>query len=95
VTISYRKEEFVRLKEKNEQKVQQFIESGKLQAIFSSQVVEIKPDAVIVQERGNIMHNLRNDFVFVFAGGEMPTELLKRCGIKMRPVEVEAQAAAA
>ncbi len=95
VTISYRKEEFVRLKEKNEQKVQQFIESGKLNVIFSSQVVEIKSDAVIVQERGNIMHNLRNDFVFVFAGGEMPTELLKRCGIKMRPVEVEAQAAAA
>lgn len=95
VTISYRKEEFVRLKEKNEQKVKQFIESGKLNAIFSSQVVEIKPDAVIVQEKENIMHNLRNDFVFVFAGGEMPTELLKRCGIKMRPVEVEAQAAAA
>ncbi len=95
VTISYRKEEFVRLKEKNEQKVKQFIESGKLNVIFSSHVVEIKPDAVIVQENENIMHNVRNDFVFVFAGGEMPTELLKRCGIKMRPVEVEAQAAAA
>jgi putative YpdA family bacillithiol system oxidoreductase len=95
VTLSYRKEEFVRLKEKNEMKVKHFIESGKLKAIFSSQVVEIRPETVIVQEAGNIIHNLRNDFVFIFAGGEMPTELLKRCGIKMRPVEVEAQAAAA
>lgn len=95
VTVSYRKEEFVRLKEKNEQKVKEFIASGKLNVIFSSSVLEIKPDAVIVQEAGKIMHALRNDFVFIFAGGELPTELLKRCGIKMRPIEVEAQSAAA
>lgn len=95
VTISYRKEEFVRLKEKNEQKIAQFMESGKLQVIFSSQVLEIRPDTVLVQEAGKILHALRNDFVFIFAGGELPTELLKRCGIKMRPVEVETQAAAA
>lgn len=95
VTLSYRKEEFVRLKEKNEHKVKEVIESNRLRAIFSSQVVEIRPDAVIVQEAGKVVHALRNDFVFIFAGGELPTELLKRCGIKMRPLEIEAQAVAA
>ena len=95
VTISYRKEDFVRLKEKNEHNVKKLIESGKIKAIFNSQVLEIKPDTVVVQESGNIVHNLPNAFVFVFAGGELPTELLKRCGIKMRTAEIEAQAVAA
>jgi putative YpdA family bacillithiol system oxidoreductase len=95
VTMSYRKEEFIRLKEKNEQKVKQFIESEKLKAIFSSEVLEIKPDSVLIKESGKIIHNLPNDFVFIFAGGELPTELLKRCGIRLRTTEVEAQAMAA
>lgn len=95
VTVSYRKEDFVRLKEKNEQNVRKFLGGGKLQAIFNSQVLEIREENVVVQESGKIIHNLQNDFVFIFAGGELPTELLKRCGIKLRPTEVEQQAAAA
>ncbi|MDL1891845.1 4Fe-4S ferredoxin, partial [Sphingobacteriales bacterium CHB3] len=95
VTISYRKEDFVRLKEKNEHKVKQYLSSGKLHTIFNSQVLDIREDTVLVQESGKIMHNLQNDFVFVFAGGELPTELLKKCGIKLRSAEIEAQAVAA
>lgn len=95
VTMSYRKEDFVRLKEKNERNVKQFIESGKLHVIFSSEVLEIKPDTVIIQEARNIMHNIPNEFVFIFAGGELPTELLKRCGIKLRTADVETEAVAA
>ncbi len=95
VTMSYRKEDFVRLKEKNERNVKQFIEAGKLNVIFSSEVLEIKPDTVLIQEAGKIMHTVRNEFVFIFAGGELPTELLKRCGIKLRTAEIETQAVAA
>ena len=93
VTISYRKDEFVRLKEKNETRVREFMRSGKVKTIFNSRVVEIRPDNAIVQEGEKIMHNLQNDFVFVFAGGELPTELLKRAGVKLRSSEVEAAAA--
>jgi thioredoxin reductase (NADPH) len=93
VTISYRKEDFVRLKEKNEKRIREFMQSGKLKTIFNSQVVEIKPEAALVQEGDKIIHNLQNDYVFVFAGGELPTELLKRVGVKLRTNEVEAEAA--
>jgi len=93
VTISYRKDDFVRLKEKNETRVREYMKSGKIKTIFNSQVAEIKPEAVLVQEQEKIIHNLHNDFVFVFAGGELPTELLKRIGIKLRTTEVEAEAA--
>jgi thioredoxin reductase len=93
VTISYRKEDFVRLKEKNEKRVHELMQSGKIRTIFNSQVVEIKADTVVLQEGEKISHNLQNDFVFIFAGGELPTELLTRAGIKLRTSEVEAAAA--
>jgi putative YpdA family bacillithiol system oxidoreductase len=93
VTISYRKDDFVRLKEKNEDRIQEFMKSGKIKTIFNSSVVEIKPEAVFVQEGNKIIHNLQNDNVFVFAGGELPTGLLKRIGVKLRTSEVEAEAA--
>ena len=95
VTMSYRKEEFVRLKEKNEHNVKQCLRSGTLHVIFSSDVREIKPDSVVIQESGKIMHNVPNDFVFIFAGGELPTELLKKCGIKLRTTEIDEVRAAA
>jgi thioredoxin reductase/ferredoxin len=93
VTVSYRREEFVRLKEKNEQRIQDFMRSGKVRVVFNSSVSEIKSDAVVIQETGKILHNIPNDCVFVFAGGELPTELLKRCGIKLRTSDVDAKAA--
>jgi hypothetical protein len=30
--------------------------------------------------------------VFIFAGGELPTELLKRAGVRLRTKEMEAEA---
>ena len=93
VTISYRKDDFVRLKEKNETRVREFTRSGRIKTVFNSNVVDIRPDAVFIQEGNKIIHNLQNDYVFVFAGGELPTELLKRTGIKLRTSEAEAKAA--
>ena len=93
VTVSYRKDDFVRLKEKNEKRVREFIDSGRIKTVFNSNVVDIKPESVLIQEGNKIIHNLQNDFVFIFAGGELPTELLKRTGIKLRTSEAEARAA--
>ncbi len=93
VTLSYRREDFVRLKEKNEKRVREVMRSGRIKAIFNSNVLDIKPNAIVIQETDKILHNLQNDFVFVFAGGELPTEMLKRIGVKLRPSEVEVMAA--
>jgi putative YpdA family bacillithiol system oxidoreductase len=93
VTVSYRREGFVRLKEKNEKRITELIDSGKVKAIFNSQVLEIKNDVVAIREGENLFHNLQNDFVYVFAGGELPVELLKRTGIRLRTSDVETKAA--
>jgi putative YpdA family bacillithiol system oxidoreductase len=93
VTLSYRRDCFLRLKEKNEQRINEYVGAGRIRAVFNSQVTEIRSDAVILQERDNILHTLPNDFVFVFAGGELPSELLKKAGIQFRTSDAEARAA--
>ncbi len=93
VTLSYRRAEFVRIKEKNEKNIHNSIASRKITALMNSKVVEIKEGGVVIQENEKVFHDIPNDFVFVFAGGEMPTGLLSRLGIKMRTLEKSAKAA--
>jgi putative YpdA family bacillithiol system oxidoreductase len=93
VTISYRRSDFVRLKEKNEQQVKDLIRAKKINVIFNSYVKEIKPYSVLLKGELDQIQTLSNDFVFVFAGGELPVELLKRTGIRLRTEEYNLQAA--
>ena len=93
VTMSYRREGFVRLKEKNEERINELIKSKKVQVIFNSNVEEIKPKSVVVATQDGSKSEIANDFVFIFAGGELPTELLKKAGVRLRGTEVETKAA--
>jgi thioredoxin reductase len=84
VSISYRREVFVRLKEKNEKNVTNMMHSGSIKAFMSSNVAEIKPSEVLLQTADQSLKKLENDFVFIFAGGDPPTELPKKAGIQFR-----------
>ena len=87
VTISYRRPEFVRLKEKNEKHLKDLVHAKKITTILNSQVQEITTDTVLVKEEPDHLHTLQNDYVFIFAGGELPIELLKRAGVRLRTEE--------
>lgn len=93
VTLSYRREGFVRLKEKNEQRFNELMNSKKVQVVFNSNVEEIKPRSVVVALPDGSKSEIPNDFVFIFAGGELPTELLKKAGVRLRGTEIETKAA--
>jgi thioredoxin reductase (NADPH) len=80
VTLSYRKEAFSRLKERNAQRIQECLRKGKLKVVFNSVPVEFKPDAVVLEVQGKVQQ-LPNDFVWIFAGGEPPTAFLKKIGV--------------
>ncbi|MDF1543673.1 MAG: NAD(P)-binding domain-containing protein [bacterium] len=82
VSLSYRKAVFSRIKEKNEKKIKQAIDSGAVKAILESHVTEIHNDDVILQQRGEQLL-FPNDYVFVMVGGEFPTQFLKSIGIEM------------
>lgn len=89
VTLSYRKDSFVRLKEKNEKRIKEMTDRGAVRVIFSSDVTEIRPDSVIIRQGTSGVHDVPNDFVFIFAGGELPGEFLKKTGVSLRTSDEE------
>src|SRR5258708_2125782 len=82
VTLSYRKECFTRLKDRNEKRVEENVRSGKLGVIFNSNPVEFTPSSAIL-EVGGELREIPNDFVWIFAGGEPPTAFLKKIGVQV------------
>ncbi|HKV04490.1 MAG TPA: NAD(P)-binding domain-containing protein [Candidatus Acidoferrales bacterium] len=82
VTLSYRKESFSRIKERNSQRLAESIRKGKLKVLFNSMPVEFKRNAVVIEVAG-ARQELANDYVWIFAGGEPPTAFLKKIGIRL------------
>jgi thioredoxin reductase len=82
VTLSYRKEAFTRLKDRNEKRIQESMQNGKVKVIFNSMPVEFKQDSVLLEVNGK-MQEIPNDFVWIFAGGEPPTAFLKKIGVQV------------
>jgi thioredoxin reductase (NADPH) len=92
VTVSYRKGEFVRLKEKNSERIEDLMKRKKVQVVFQSEVAEIRPGEAVLRDPANDARVLRNDFVFIFAGGELPAEFLQKIGVRFRTEETLATA---
>jgi len=80
VTLSYRKESFTRIKERNAQRIQEAIRKGKVKLLFNSNPVEFRKDSVILDVGGKTQE-IPNDYVWIFAGGEPPTAFLKKIGV--------------
>jgi thioredoxin reductase (NADPH) len=83
VHVSYRREGFFRLKEGNTARIEAAIQRGAITTLFNSEVKRIEADSVHL-EQGDRKITLPNDYVFVFAGGELPTEFLKKIGIEVQ-----------
>jgi thioredoxin reductase len=81
VTLSYRREKFVRIKRKNEERIGEAIRREQVQALFNSQVTEILPDKAGLRLKDKPIE-IPNDYVFVFAGGEPPFPFLRQIGVK-------------
>jgi thioredoxin reductase (NADPH) len=80
VTLSYRQAGFSRIKDRNAQRIDEFMKRGKLKVIFNSSPTEFLPDSVILDINGS-KQTIPNDFVWIFAGGDPPTAFLKKIGI--------------
>ena len=91
VTISYRKDSFSRIKERNSQRLESAVRSGKIRVIFNSLPVEFK-DASVVLEVSGELQELPNDFVWIFAGGVAPNDYLKRIGVAFGPQDLTREA---
>lgn len=83
VALSYRKDQFSRLKPANKENVLKAEQDGSLEIIFESEVGEIHPSTVLLKLGDGSTRTLENDLVYIFAGGELPTNFLQRAGIEI------------
>src|SRR5690606_11034928 len=81
VVISYRGDAFGRIKPGNQDRIQAAVEAGKVKVMFRSNVVRIEEREVILRLADDSELQLPNDQVYIFAGGELPTDFLQKAGI--------------
>jgi thioredoxin reductase (NADPH) len=80
VTLSYRKGEFSRLKDRNAKRIEENIQSRKIEVLFNSMPTEFREGSVLIEVAGELSE-IPNDFVWIFAGGTPPTDFLKAAGV--------------
>ncbi len=84
VTLSYRNEVFNRIKPKNSTAVNEAVEVGKLHVLLKSNLVSIDDESVDIMTADGVEPvKVKNDLVYIFAGGELPTQFLEKAGIKI------------
>ncbi|MBE0661170.1 MAG: NAD(P)-binding domain-containing protein [Bacteroidales bacterium] len=82
VVLSYRNEVFNRLKPKNSERILNAAATGQVQMWFNTNIVEIgKDDITLSNSKTGEQLKFKNDLVYIFAGGELPTQFLMKLGI--------------
>ena len=82
VALSYRGDALSRSRALNIERLDRAIQTGRIEPLWRSEVIEIRPDAVLLRIDG-VAHTRPNDDVLVFAGGTLPVDLLARAGVRM------------
>jgi len=83
VALSYRGDSFSRAKARNVARLESARKTGRLHVVMRSEVRQIAPDVVVVEQAGKLMR-LPNEAVIVAAGGIVPTEFLKNVGVQVQ-----------
>jgi thioredoxin reductase/Pyruvate/2-oxoacid:ferredoxin oxidoreductase delta subunit len=91
VTLSYRQASFGRIKDRNQQRLNEFVRKNRLKVILSSNPTEFTKDEVVLEVAG-ATQRIPNDYVWIFAGGEPPTAFLKKIGVSLGDQDLTAQA---
>lgn len=82
VTLSYRGESFSRIKPLNKDRLEKALSGKSLNVMLCSNVKEIREKAVVMEAEARIAE-LPNEYVYIFAGGELPNEFLKSIGVEI------------
>jgi thioredoxin reductase (NADPH) len=82
VTLSYRRESFGRIKERNAQRIQEYTRSKTVEVLFNSQPTEFHKEKAVLQVNGST-REIPNDYVWIFAGGEPPRAFLEKIGVRL------------
>jgi thioredoxin reductase len=87
VTLSYRGEEFTRIKERNREHFEAERKAGRVEALLKSRVRAIAEDSVVLDVGGR-ERVLPNDYVIVRVGGIPPFDFLRAAGVRIVTKEI-------
>jgi len=82
VMLSYRSEAFSRIKPGNRELIQKAEETGILDIKYKSNLLAVEKDHVTLTIEDNKV-DVKNDLVYIFAGGELPTQFLEKAGVRI------------
>jgi thioredoxin reductase/ferredoxin len=82
VSLSYRRDRFNRVKPSNLQRIEEAQHLGRVDVLWSTNLLRIGGGSVIYRDQSQCEHELANDVVAIFAGGELPTKFLEQCGVE-------------
>jgi thioredoxin reductase (NADPH) len=84
VILSYRNDVFNRIKPLNSEALNNAIAKKKLDVRLNTNLISIEDDTIILaNNKDGTQSQLKNDLVYIFAGGELPTQFLEKAGIKI------------
>ncbi len=84
VILSYRGDAFARVKPKNRERLETAMQDGKLDLKLKSNLLKIDNKLVeLAMEENGGKQAVENDLVYIFAGGELPTQFLEKVGIQI------------
>jgi len=82
VILSYRGEAFSRLKPKNKEKIKAAEESRLIDVRLNTNLSDIREKEIVLRTQDG-EEVIKNDKVYIFAGGELPTQFLMKAGIQI------------
>ena len=90
VILSYRKDKFQRIKAKNRERITKLLAEEKIQMLYQSNLKKIENDKVLINLVSGEDVEFDNDLVYIFAGGELPSQFLQNIGLKITKKHGEA-----
>jgi thioredoxin reductase len=84
VILSYRNDVFNRIKPLNSTALNKSVNEGKIEVKLSSNLLSIEDDHIVLSSgKEGEKFIIKNDLVYIFAGGELPTQFLEKTGIRI------------
>ena len=84
VILSYRNEVFNRIKPLNSMALNKAIAEGKLEVMLGSNLTLIEDEYVLISAKNSDEpRQIKNDLVYIFAGGELPSQFLAKAGVRI------------
>jgi thioredoxin reductase (NADPH) len=83
VTLSYRNDVFQRIKPRNSERINAAIAERLVDVRFSTNVELIDKEEITLSNKDGEKIKFKNDLIYIFAGGELPTQFLEKSGIQV------------